>query len=64
MYPSNRPNIFNQPKKRDPLSLKEGRYFWLSSIMKTYNKEQQASWQIEKERRMSEMLKSEDDSVN
>jgi hypothetical protein len=49
MYPVNTPNIYNQPKPGERFSLKEGRYFWYSSIMKTYNKAQQAAWQKEME---------------
>jgi len=49
MYPVNKPNIYNQPKPGERFSLKEGRYFWYSSIMKTYNKTQQAAWQKEME---------------
>lgn len=64
MYPMNKPNIHNQPKKREMFSLKEGKYFWLSSIMKTYNKEQQAAWQEELERRKQEEQNGENDNID
>ena len=35
MYPMNIPNQYNKPKPGERFSLKEGRYFWYSSIMKT-----------------------------
>ena len=64
MFPMNKPNIHNQPKQRERFSLKEGKYFWLSSIMKTYNKEQQAAWQQEMERRRQEAENQENDNIN
>jgi hypothetical protein len=45
MYPVNKPNKYNTPKQRERFALKEGQYFWLSSVMKTYNKEQQETYQ-------------------
>lgn len=38
MYPVNKPNQYNKPQERPRFSLKTGRWFWMSSIMKTYNK--------------------------
>jgi hypothetical protein len=64
MYPMNRPNIHNQPKQRDRFSLKEGKYFWLSSIMKTYNKEKQAAWQEEMKKREKQVAEETNDNIN
>jgi hypothetical protein len=58
MYPVNKPNQYNKPKQRERFSLKEGKYFWLSSIMKTFNKEQQAAWQEELAKREEEANKN------
>ena len=64
MYPVNRPNIYNQPKQRERFSLKEGTYFWYSSVMKTYNKAQQAAWQQELDKKNAEELNVKDDNIN
>jgi len=66
MYPVNRPNIFNQPKQRERFSLKEGQYFWLSSVMKTYNKAQQEAWQkeMEENRLKEEQAEENNDNLN
>jgi hypothetical protein len=61
MYPVNKPNIHNQPKQRERFSLKEGKYFWLSSIMKTYDKAKQEAWQKEVKERAE---RESDDSSN
>jgi hypothetical protein len=45
MYPVNKPNQYNKPKERPRFFLKEGTYFWMSSIMKTYNTENRNKWQ-------------------
>lgn len=68
MYLNNKPNQYNQPKKRERFSLKEGRYFWLSSIMKTFDKEKQKEYikkmeQIEKEKEGQEEDPTLDDSL-
>jgi len=64
MYPVNKPNIYNQPKPGERFSLKEGRYFWYSSIMKTYNKARQAAWQKEMEEKTKQEPQTTDDNIN
>jgi hypothetical protein len=64
MYPVNKPNIYNQPKQGERFSLKEGRYFWYSSIMKTYNKAQQVAWQKEMEEKTKQEPQTTDDNIN
>jgi hypothetical protein len=64
MYPVNTPNIYNQPKPGERFFLKEGRYFWYSSIMKTYNKTQQAAWQKEMEEKTKQDPQTTDDNIN
>jgi hypothetical protein len=64
MYPVNTPNIYNQPKPGERFFLKQGKYFWYSSIMKTYNKAQQAAWQEELEKKNAEELNTNDDNID
>jgi hypothetical protein len=64
MYPVNTPNIYNQPKPGERFSLKEGKYFWLSSIMKTYDKAKQEAWQKELEKKNAEELNTNDDNID
>lgn len=64
MYPVNKPNIHNQPKQRERFSLKEGKYFWLSSIMKTYDKAKQEAWQKELKEKAEKEIEEKDDNIN
>lgn len=64
MYPMNTPNQYNKPKPGERFSLKEGRYFWYSSIMKTYNKTQQAAWQEELNKKNEEELNVKNDNID
>ena len=41
MYPNNKPNQYNQPKQRERFQLKNGKYFWMSSLMGTYTEEKE-----------------------
>lgn len=43
MYPNNKPNIYNQPKQRERFQLKNGTYFWMSSLLGTYTPEKEAA---------------------
>ena len=56
MYPVNKPNQYNKPKERPRFSLKTGRWFWMSSIMKTYNEENQQKWMQQVEEQTEKQL--------
>ena len=49
MYKNNKPNQYNQPKQKERFQLKEGKYFWMSSLFGTYTpeKEKQIKEQME-----------------
>lgn len=62
MFPSNRPNQYNTPKKKEnPLQLKHGSYFWLSSILGTYTKEK---YRVMQERLDSMKQQAEMEEIN
>lgn len=55
MYPNNKPNIYNQPKQRARFELKNGRYFWMSSLLGTYTEEKEAMMKA----RLEEIIKNQ-----
>ena len=41
MYKNNKPNQYNKPNQKERFQLKEGKYFWMSSLFGTYTPEKE-----------------------
>ena len=63
MYKNNKPNQYNKPKQKERFQLKEGKYFWMSSLFGTYTpeKEKQVKAQMEI---LNQKLNTENADIN
>ena len=63
MYKNNKPNQYNKPNQKERFQLKEGKYFWMSSLFGTYTpeKEKQIKEQMEI---LNQKLNTENADIN